>query len=98
MLLLVLVIKLMAEIALMALLGQWLLGLMIGARREHNLFYRLLQTVARPPTALAQRLQPRSWPAERAPALAALLVGVVWLAATAAKLRLCLLLGAAACR
>ena len=40
MLLLVSSIKLVAEIALMALIGQWLVGLMAGQRREQNVFYR----------------------------------------------------------
>ena len=36
MLLLVSIFKLVAEIALLALLGQWVLGLLAGAKREQN--------------------------------------------------------------
>ena len=48
MLLLVTLVKLVAEIALMALLGQGLLALLVGERRHANLIYRLLQTVSSP--------------------------------------------------
>jgi hypothetical protein len=35
-------IKLIAEIALMAMLGGWLLGLLAGAKKDNNLFYQIL--------------------------------------------------------
>ena len=44
-LLFVSLLKLITEIALMALLGQWLLGLLAGAKRDTNFFYRLLRTI-----------------------------------------------------
>ena len=48
MLLVVSSVKLVAEIALMALAGQWLLGLLAGPKRDTNFFYQLLQVVTRP--------------------------------------------------
>ena len=48
MLLLVSSVKLVAEIALLAFAGQWLLGLLAGKKREQNLFYKLLQVVTGP--------------------------------------------------
>ena len=48
MLLFVSSVKLVAEIALLALLGQWFLGLLAGAKREHNLFYRPLKVMTNP--------------------------------------------------
>jgi hypothetical protein len=41
MLLFVSILKLVAEIALLAIAGQWLLGLLAGAKRETNTFYQL---------------------------------------------------------
>ncbi|UUZ63401.1 hypothetical protein LP417_28315 [Polaromonas sp. P1-6] len=41
-------VKLLAEIALLALLGQWVVGLLSGPARERNPFYRVLQLVGRP--------------------------------------------------
>ena len=50
-LLLVSSVKLIAEIALLALVGQWLLGLLAGRKREENFFYRLLQVLTNPFTS-----------------------------------------------
>jgi hypothetical protein len=84
MLLLASVLKLIAEIGLLTCAGRGLLGLLIGARREGNFFYGLLDIVARPFDLVAGR----RW-------ATALAVGL-WLAATAWKIQLCL--GGAACR
>ena len=43
MLALVTTVKLIVEIALMVLLGQWVLGLLAGAKRDKSIFYQLLQ-------------------------------------------------------
>ena len=48
MLLFVSAVKLVAEIALMALAGQFLLGLLAGQKRDGNLFYQLLQVLTKP--------------------------------------------------
>ena len=77
-------LKLVCEVALMAMLGRFVLGLMVGAARELNPFHRLLGWVVLPVERHAGR-----W---TAPLLVAL-----WVAATAAKVRLCLALGALAC-
>lgn len=47
-LVLVMSLKLVAEIALLAMLGQWLVGLLAGDRRESNLFYKLFQVLTSP--------------------------------------------------
>lgn len=82
-------VKLVCEVALMAMLGRLALGLVLGltpgAPRDANPFYRLLGWVVLPIERRAGR-----W---TAPLLMAL-----WLVATAAKLRLCLELGVQACR
>ena len=82
-------VKLVCEVALMAMLGRFVLGLVLGltpgAAPETNPFHRLLGWVVLPLERRAGR-----W---TAPLLVAL-----WLCATAAKLRLCLELGVQACR
>ena len=52
-------IKLVAEIALLAFAGQWLLGLLAGKRRDSNLFYRLLQVLTTPFVRAARLITPR---------------------------------------
>ena len=51
-------VKLIAEIALMALFGQWLLGLLAGAKRNKNIFYQVLQILGRPFVSAARWVTP----------------------------------------
>lgn len=98
MLLLVTSIKLLAEIALMAMLGQWLLGLLAGAKRDSNLFYQLLGIITRPVLRGARLISPRIVIDRHVPLVAFLLVAFVWLFATIAKVQICLEIGVQACR
>lgn len=98
MLLLVESIKLLAEIALMALAGQWLLGLLAGAKRDSNVFYRVFQVVTAPVLRGARLLAPRIVLDRHLPLVAFLLLALVWLLATTAKIRICLEIGIQACR
>lgn len=98
MLLLVMSIKLIAEIALLALAGQWLLGLLAGAKREGNLFYRLLAIVTGPFVKVARKLTPSLVIDRHVPLVAFLLLAFIWLFATLYKIQLCLEIGVQACR
>lgn len=98
MLLFVSTLKLIAEIALMALLGQWLLGLLAGAKRETNVFYRLLKIMTQPFIRLARLVSPRIVIDRHLPLVAFLLLAFGWLAATMAKINLCLQIGVEACK
>lgn len=91
-------LKLIAEIALMALLGQWLLGLLAGAKRETNLFYKLLQVLTQPFVRFARLITPRIVIDRHVPLVAFLLLAFGWLAATMAKINLCLQIGVEACK
>lgn len=98
MLLMVLTVKLIAEIALMALLSQWLLGLLAGAKRETNLFYKLLQVITGPFIKVTRLISPRFVLDRHVPLGAFLLLSVVWFVAVIAKINLCLQIGPGACR
>ncbi|NUP85738.1 MAG: hypothetical protein HUU30_08290 [Burkholderiaceae bacterium] len=99
MLLLVSSVKLVAEIALLAFAGQWLLGLLAGARREQNLFYKLLQVLTNPFIRGARWVAPRRIVIDRhLPLVAFLLLAFAWLAATITKISLCLESGVNLCR
>ena len=91
-------IKLIAEIALMALLGQWILGLLAGAKREQNLFYQILQIVGRPFVSVARLLTPKLVLDRHVPLVAFLLLLFVWLAATIYKIQTCLQIGVELCK
>ena len=98
MLFLVTTVKLIAEIALMSLLGQWLLGLFAGAKRHNNLFYQILQILGRPFVALARLVSPKFVVEQHLPLVAFLLLIFVWLGVTILKIQICLQIGVGACK
>ena len=98
MLLLITSLKLLAEIALMALLGQFVLGLLAGARRHTNLFYQLLGGVTRPVLKLVRWVTPRVVLDRHLPLVAFLWLAALWLLATWMKISVCMRLGLQACR
>lgn len=90
-------IKLVCEIALMAMLGQWVLGLLAGARRDENIFYQLFQVLTRPVTGAVRAVTPRVVLDRHIPLAAVLLLILVWGVATAWKIRQCLQVGVQQC-
>lgn len=98
MLTLVSILKLLAEIALLALAGQWVLGILAGAKREQNLFYQILAVVTRPFVRGVRYLTPKIVIDRHLPLVAFLILVFVWLAATAAKINICLQMGVHLCR
>lgn len=91
-------VKLITEIALLALFGQWVLGLLAGQRKDRNIFYQVLQQIGRPFVLLARLVTPRVVLARHLPLVAFLILGFVWLAATAAKISHCLKIGVQLCQ
>lgn len=91
-------VKLIAEIALMALLGQWLLGLLAGAKRDKNIFYQLLQVIGKPFVAVARVLSPKFVVERHLPLVAFLLLAFVWLGVTILKIQTCLQVGVELCK
>jgi hypothetical protein len=83
-------IKLVAEIALMALLGQGLLALLAGDRRETNFFYRTLQVLTSPFTKFARLIAPRVVIDRHIPFAAFALMLTVWVVATLTKVTQCM--------
>lgn len=97
MLLAVTALKLIAEIALMALLGRWILGLLAGRRREDNLVYQVLGQVTRPLERLTRVLSPSLVLDRHIPLATAGLLATLWLVSTLLKVRVCLDIGVAQC-
>lgn len=98
MLLLIEILKLLAEIALMALAGQWVLGLLAGRRRNENLFYQLFQVLTRPLIAGARLISPRVVLDQHLPLVAFLLMVFVWIVATITKIDICVRMGVHLCK
>lgn len=98
MLLVVSSVKLVAEIALMALAGQWLLGLLAGPKRDTNLFYQLLQIVTRPFVKAVRFITPRVVLDRHIPLAAFVALGMLWIIVTLAKIQMCVQIGVQQCQ
>jgi len=98
MLLFITITKAVAEIALLALLGRWVLGWLAGSRRESNLFYQVLSVMSQPFVRTARLISPRVVLDQHVPLVAFVLLGFVWLLAALAKIDLCLRIGVELCR
>lgn len=98
MLLVVNILKLLAEIALMALLAQWILGLLAGKQRDRNLFYQLFDVVTRPVVRGVRFITPRVVIDRHLPLVAFLLLTFVWIVVTMTKIDLCVQIGVHLCK
>ncbi|MBW0171259.1 MAG: hypothetical protein ACT6SF_16730 [Hydrogenophaga sp.] len=98
MLLLISTVKLIAEIALLALFGQWVLGLLAGQRKSENIFYKILQQVGSPFVKLARFVTPKLVLERHLPLVAFLILGFVWVGVTLVKVNHCLKIGVALCQ
>lgn len=90
--------KLLAEIALLALAGQWVVGLLAGAGRDGNPFYRVLELLGRPWVRAARWISPAVVLERHLPLVAFLVLALVWIAAAVTKVRICLEIGVALCK
>lgn len=91
-------LQLILYIALLALLGQGVLHVLAGARREGNVFYQLMRVVARPFTALTRRCTPRQVADRHVPILTFALLALAYVVVTLEKIGLCISLGMEGCR
>ena len=98
MLLLASSIKLVAEIALLALLGQALLALLAGQKRDQNFLYRLLQVLTSPFIRAARFITPRVVIDRHVPIAAFVVLLSIWVVATISKISICVQMGVAQCR
>jgi len=92
------ILKLLAEIALLSLAGQWVLGILAGARRESNLFYQLFQVLTRPLIQGARLISPRVVLDRHLPLVAFLVLMFVWIVATVTKIDICVRIGVHLCK
>lgn len=98
MLLFVSAVKLIAEIALLALAGQFLLGVLAGQKRESNFFYKLLQVLTGPFVKGMRLITPKVVIDRHIPLAAFVLLSTVWVFSTIVKINLCLQIGVEQCR
>lgn len=93
--------QLVLYIALLALMGQGVLHVLAGRRRDSNAFYRVLQLVGSPFTRLLRRLAPRALGDVQVVWLTFVLLASLYAVVTVARADWCItsgLLGQAGCR
>ena len=83
-------VKLVCEIALMALLGRGLLAALAGEKRDTNFFYQLLSILTRPFIAAARWIAPRQVADHQVGFVAFFLLAVVWVIVTFEKVSFCM--------
>jgi len=88
-LLLVTVAKALVELAAMFILGQGILYLLAGGKREGNLFYQLFRIITRPVYGLVRLLTPKFVVDRHVPWVALMLLFWLWLFLTFAKIQIC---------
>ncbi len=91
-------IQLVLYIALLALLGQGVLYVISGARRDENFFYRLLQVIARPFTRPVRWITPRQVEDRQVPLVTFLLLLIIYAVVTFEKIDLCISANMTGCR
>lgn len=91
-------LQLVLYIALLALLGQGLLFVLAGPKRETNLFYQLLRIVSKPFTWLVRSVTPRRVADRHVPILTFALLALAYVVVTLEKISLCVGLGMEGCR
>ena len=84
-------IKALLELASLCLLGQGLLYVLAGQRRDSNLFYQVLKLLASPPVRLARLITPASFPPLWVACIALSMMAAAWVVATYYKI--CLTIG-----
>ncbi|MFM7846967.1 MAG: hypothetical protein ACKO8N_00090 [Rubrivivax sp.] len=88
----------MLYIALLALVGQGVLHVLAGARRDSNFFYRLLQVVSKPFTLPVRWITPRQVEDRHVPVVTFLLLLIGYAVVTFEKINLCMAANMAGCR
>lgn len=91
-------LKLVLEIALLSLLGQAVLSVLAGEKRDRNFFYQLLKVLTRPFTAAARRLTPSRVADRHVPFVVFFLLALAWVVVTFEKIRLCVSVEMVGCR
>lgn len=91
MLLLVMILKAMTEIALCAFLGQGILYLFAGAKRDSNFAYTTFKMLTSPVTKVTRFIAPRFILDQHIGFLAFFVLMVAWVALTIAKINMVLL-------
>jgi hypothetical protein len=88
-LLLVVILKSLAELSAMFILGQGILYVLAARNRETNLFYQLFRVITKPLYAAARFITPRAILDRHIPYVTLVLLFWIWVFATYMKIDIC---------
>jgi hypothetical protein len=91
-------LQLVLYIPLLALLGQGILYVLAGPRRQGNFFYQLLQLLSKPFTFVVRKITPRQVGDHQVPIVTFFLLVIVYIVVTLERIQLCLQAGIEVCR
>jgi hypothetical protein len=86
---LVTIAKALVEIAALFIVGQGILYVFAGEKREGNFFYQLLRVTTRPVYGIVRLLTPKVIVDRHVPWVALMVLFWLWLALTFAKIQIC---------
>jgi len=92
------IIQLVIYIALLALLGQGVLYVLAGAKRQHNFFYQLLELISKPFTLPVRKLTPAKVADRHVPIVTFFLLLIIYAVVTFEKISLCVASNMAGCK
>ena len=90
--------QLVLYVPLLALLGQGVLYVLAGARRDSNFFYQLLKLISKPFTFIVRKITPRQVADRHVPVATFFLLLVVYAVVTLERIQLCVQIGVEQCR
>jgi hypothetical protein len=82
----------------LALMGQGLLFVLSGQKRETNFVYQLFQILNKPWTGLARFISPKQIADQQIPFVAFCILAILYIAVTLAKIELCVSIGVELCQ
>ena len=91
-------LQLILYIPLLALMGQGLLYVLAGAKRNENFFYQLLQLISKPFTAVVRKLTPAKVGDSQVPIVTFFLLVIAYAVVSFEKINLCVQIGLEQCK
>jgi hypothetical protein len=98
MLLAVVIAKSLIELSLMFIVGRFLLGLLAGQNRDHNVFWQLLDVASKPALWLTRKISPKLILDQHIPLATSSWLLIAWVLMVQLKIEICLELGVATCQ
>ena len=92
----IVILKALTEVAGVAFLGQGVLWVIAGSKRDQNIIYNLFKTITSPITRFTRRITPRVIIDAHIGLVAFFLLIVLWLVLTAFKIKMVMEAGSAA--